>query len=123
MSRDPSEAVPVCTEQELPAGAVRVVTVGKDEVLVCRTPSGDVLAVSNRCPHQGARMSDGVISGTVTAVAPGVYSYAREGEIVRCPWHQYEFDLRDGCSLFKERRNRLRTYQVEARNGHIYVSR
>jgi 3-phenylpropionate/trans-cinnamate dioxygenase ferredoxin subunit len=37
----------------------------------------------------------------------------REGEILRCPWHGWEFDLRDGRSVIDPDGTRVRAYLVE----------
>jgi 3-phenylpropionate/trans-cinnamate dioxygenase ferredoxin subunit len=39
--------------------------------------------------------------------------YERGGEILRCPWHGWEFDLRDGRSVVDPERTRVRSYPVE----------
>ena len=44
--------------------------------------------------------------------APGEYLWAREGEILRCPWHGWEFDLTTGCAICEPDRTRVRTYEV-----------
>jgi 3-phenylpropionate/trans-cinnamate dioxygenase ferredoxin subunit len=44
--------------------------------------------------------------------APGEYVWAREGEILRCPWHGWEFDITTGRSIFNPHRMRVRTYEV-----------
>ena len=36
----------------------------------------------------------------------------REGEIVRCPWHGWEFDITNGRSVFNPHRLRVRSYPV-----------
>src|SRR3712207_6412774 len=51
--------------------------------------------------------------GLVTADSPGEFRYEREGEILRCPWHGWEFDLTTGRSVFDPRRTRVRAYPVE----------
>ena len=43
---------------------------------------------------------------------PGEYRWGREGEILRCPWHGWEFDITSGRSSFNPHRIRVRTYKV-----------
>jgi len=43
---------------------------------------------------------------------PGEYIWGREGEILRCPWHGWEFDLITGRSIFNPHKMRVRTYEV-----------
>ena len=44
--------------------------------------------------------------------APGEYVWARDGEIVRCPWHGWEFDILTGRSIFNPHRTRVKAYDV-----------
>ena len=39
-------------------------------------------------------------------------SYTREGEILKCPWHQWEFDIKTGQALY-DPKLRVRAYRVE----------
>ena len=59
---------------------------------------GEFFALNNRCPHRGGSLSDGVAVGLVQSSEPGDYQYSRKGEIIRCPWHSWEFDIRTGQS-------------------------
>ncbi len=43
---------------------------------------------------------------------PGEYTWARDGEILRCPWHGWEFDILTGRSVFNPHKTRVRTYEV-----------
>ncbi len=43
---------------------------------------------------------------------PGEYVWAREGEILRCPWHGWEFDITTGRSIFNPHRTRVKTHEV-----------
>jgi nitrite reductase/ring-hydroxylating ferredoxin subunit len=52
---------------------------------------------------------------------PGEYRWGREGEIVACPWHGWEYDLLTGKMLADER-IRLKRYPVEVRDGTVYVT-
>jgi len=38
--------------------------------------------------------------------------WGREGEILRCPWHGWEFDITSGRSIFNPHRVRVRIYEV-----------
>lgn len=111
----------VCAAAELPPGARLPVDRAGEYVIVTRTPGGRLHAVSGYCPHQGADLNLGVLGGTTCAPRPGEYGYGRQGEILRCPWHQYEFDVTDGTSLFAERRSQLKTYEVYERDGVVYL--
>ena len=48
----------------------------------------------------------------MTSPAPGEYLYSRQGEILRCPWHGWEFDIRSGQSWFDPTGVRVRRYEV-----------
>lgn len=43
---------------------------------------------------------------------PGEYIWSREGEILRCPWHGWEFDITTGRSIHNPRKTLVRTYDV-----------
>jgi nitrite reductase/ring-hydroxylating ferredoxin subunit len=38
-----------------------------------------------------------------------------------CPWHGWEFHLKDGCHVI-DNRHRLQKYDVIEKGGEIYVS-
>ncbi|WP_293799978.1 Rieske (2Fe-2S) protein [uncultured Bosea sp.] len=79
---------------------------------------GEYFGLFNRCPHQGGDLCLGRTTGLVEAGdAPGQYSYSRRGEILRCPWHGWEFDIRTGKSRAEPGRIRAKTYDVEVKSG------
>ena len=43
---------------------------------------------------------------------PGEYVWARDGEILRCPWHGWEFDITTGRSVFNPHAVRVKMYEV-----------
>ena len=51
--------------------------------------------------------------------AAGEFIWGREGEILRCPWHGWEFDLNSGQCLTDRRR--LKRFPVVIRDDAIYV--
>ncbi len=74
---------------------------------------GEYFGLLDRCPHMGGLLSEGIQIGLVEAPKPGCYSYDRAGEIVRCPWHGWEFDIRTGKSRFDPKRWKTRPVEVE----------
>ena len=73
---------------------------------------GAFFALRNSCPHQAAPLCLGAIKGMTMPSKPGEYIWARDGEILRCPWHGWEFDILTGRSIFNPHRVRVRTYEV-----------
>lgn len=101
----------ICRAAELPPGARRVVEVKGRSIGVFNV-HGQFYALRNLCPHEGAPLCLGIITGTTLPSQPGEYIWAREGEIVRCPWHGWEFDITTGRSVFNPHRMRVKTYEV-----------
>lgn len=106
----------VCQVAELPPGQRRIVEIGGRSIGVFNV-AGSYYALRNRCPHQGAPLCRGAITGTTLPGAVGEYPYGREGEIIRCPWHGWEFDLTTGRSVFNPHRVRVKSYPVEIEDG------
>jgi len=73
---------------------------------------GTFYALRNVCPHQGAPLCLGSVKGTAEVSRAGEYVWGREGRILRCPWHGWEFDLTTGESVFNPHRTRVRRYRV-----------
>jgi len=79
-------------------------------------------ALRNRCPHQGAPLSEGHLTGCVQAREPGgEIHYDRIGEILVCPWHGWEYEVCTGRSLVNPERIRVRTYPVEVEEGCVWI--
>src|SRR6266699_1014045 len=81
---------------EFPEGRGRAFQAGARTVAVFRT-NGKIYAVANRCIHKGASICDGDL--------------AENGKVVRCPWHNWSFDLATGEHCL-DRTEKLRTYEV-----------
>lgn len=96
---------------ELPPGSRTIVEAGGRSIGVFNV-GGRYYALRNACPHQGAPLCLGQVGGTALPSAPGRYRWGREGEILRCPWHGWEFDLTNGRSVFNPHRTRVRAYRV-----------
>jgi nitrite reductase/ring-hydroxylating ferredoxin subunit len=102
--------------QELPPGSRKTVTIGGRPIVIFNI-GGELFALLDRCPHQGGPLSQGRLTGLVEAPEPGKYCFSRTGEILRCPWHGWEFDVRTGKSWCDPARIRTKTYNVAIEPG------
>ena len=90
--------------RELPTGSRKIVRIpGVGSVGVFNV-GGEYFALKNVCPHQGGPLCLGRLSGTSRprfrdGEAPDL-EWVRDGEILRCPWHAWEFDIRTGRAVF-----------------------
>ena len=78
-------------------------------------------AVHDRCPHMGAEMCAGTVSGTFVAASPHELVYGLHHRVLRCPWHGWEFDLDTGRSLLEPKRVGLKMYEVIVRDDTVYL--
>ena len=101
----------VATVKEIPPGGRKIVEVAGRSIGVFNL-DGVFFALRNRCPHQGGPLCTGSLGGLIISPRPGEYHYSRAGEIVRCPWHGWEFDIRTGQSWCDPTRVRVRSYDV-----------
>jgi 3-phenylpropionate/trans-cinnamate dioxygenase ferredoxin subunit len=111
----------VGTVDDIRPGERKIVEIGGRSVGVFNV-NGEYFAVLNRCPHQGGSLCSGRQTGLVTSTRPGEYTTSRAGEIIRCPWHGWEFDLRTGQSWFDPRAVRVRRYDVSVEPGALLLS-
>ncbi len=103
---------------EIPPGSRKLVEVGRRSIGVFNV-EGEYYALRNSCPHQGAPLCLGSVQGTFEESNPGEYVWGREGRILRCPWHGWEFDLTTGQSVFNPHRTRVRSYAVTIEDSAV----
>jgi NADPH-dependent 2,4-dienoyl-CoA reductase/sulfur reductase-like enzyme/nitrite reductase/ring-hydroxylating ferredoxin subunit len=90
--------------EELAEGVPLRRSIGGKEFLVVRR--GERVSVcGNRCPHQGATLSEGILSG----------------EEVVCPCHGARFDLRDGRLSSPPALDGIPVYQVRVEGREVFV--
>jgi nitrite reductase (NADH) small subunit len=80
---------------DIAPGTVKIMEVERKSIGVYNI-SGSFYALRNICPHQGAELCKGLIKPLIISSEPGSFQFERENEIVRCPWHQWEFDIKTG---------------------------
>ena len=110
----------VARAAELPPGSRRRVVVNGKNIAIFNV-GGAFFGLLDRCPHQGAPLSDGLVTGLAVATAPGKCRMLRQGEMVRCPWHGWEFDIRTGQSWCEPSRIKVRQYPAAEIDGAAVV--
>ena len=89
---------------ELPAGRVTTVTVGRRSLAVSNVDGG-YGAIDNKCPHQGGPLGEGSI----------------EKGWLRCPWHGYDYSPCTGGAP-EGNDDTVAAFAIEARDDGIYVA-
>jgi nitrite reductase (NADH) small subunit len=109
----------VCPAAELPPGERRIVDVDGRSIGVFNV-HGRFHALHNGCPHKGGALCAGPITGTVLPTRDHAFVYGREGEIVRCALHGWEFDIATGRAL-ADPEVRAWTYPVTVEDGQVIL--
>lgn len=110
----------VAPVKDLPPGSRKLVHVGGRDVVVFNI-NGEFFGVLDRCPHNGGSLCRGTLTGVVESREPGDYALKRAGELIRCPWHGWQFDIRTGQSWCEPERIKTKTYDVEVAKGDELV--
>src|SRR5437660_5033063 len=106
----------VATVEEIPPGERRIVELNGRGVGVFNV-KGEYFAGLNRCPHRGGPLCLGNTLGFLRSAGVGEFEYSRAGEVLRCPWHGWEYDLRTGQSWFDPGHVVVRRYEVSVEKG------
>ena len=115
------------TEEILPGGRKLVAPFRGKAGIGIFNIAGRYYAVRNLCPHKSGPLCTGFISGRMVADLPpttpgeGGLAYTDEGEIIRCPWHLWEFRITTGECLV-DPTVRVKTYPVTVEDGQIVVT-
>ena len=109
----------VARAEEIAPGTHKIVSIEGREFGIFNL-HGTFRAVRSLCPHQGGPLCRGTLSGTNLPSRPGEYRRGREGEILRCPWHGWEFDLLSGAAVF-DPKVRVRLYPLELQEGELLL--
>lgn len=106
----------VATVSEIAPGQRKVVKVAGREIGIFNL-DGEFFGIGNRCPHEGASLCAGRVVGLAESSEPGNYQLSRKGEMLRCPWHGWEFDIRTGQSWCDPRRTKVRRFDIKVEDG------
>lgn len=94
----------LCAESALAPGRLLAQRVGEIAIAVFRY--GDAVhAIEDRCPHRGARLSEGIVY---------------DGCKVACPDHGWTIDITTGCVEAPEQ-GQVRRFDAQVRAGWVWV--
>lgn len=114
-----TETVIICKADELDPGD-RILIETVRGVIGVFNIGGHYHALKNVCPHAGAEVCRGTLSGTTAVANSGELEWVNDGEILRCPWHQWEFDVRTGHTVLASKW-RIATYAVSIHDGNLIL--
>jgi 3-phenylpropionate/trans-cinnamate dioxygenase ferredoxin component len=97
------EFVKVMEVTDLPPGQCTAVDVNGIAVAIFNV-DGSFYAIDHFCPHQGGPLGEGWL----------------EGELVMCPWHAWQFNVRTGESTFVPGFG-VRTFQVLVEGNDVKI--
>jgi nitrite reductase (NADH) small subunit len=89
---------------------MRSVRFGSVDVVVLRDRLGRLHALRDSCLQQGAPLSKGTLEPLADGPDVGQYENRPDRDVLRCPWHGYEFEVASGrCPA--DARLKLRSYR------------
>lgn len=89
---------------DIPRNGARVVKTVQGCVAVFRIAQDQVFALSDRCPHKGGPLSEGIVHGTS----------------VTCPLHGWVFSLESGQAQGADS-GRIATYAIKVEAGRLLL--
>ena len=98
-----TQFVKVATVRDLESGKGMVVVVKGTRVAIFNC-AGTYYAIKGTCPHMGGELGEGLL----------------EGEIVTCPWHGWQFNVRTGKNPESEVVG-VRTFEVKVEGEDILL--
>jgi nitrite reductase/ring-hydroxylating ferredoxin subunit len=97
------EFVKVARASDVEEGKGLIVWAGPLKVALFRC-AGTIYAIRNQCPHMGGDLGEGLLTG----------------DVVRCPWHGWTFNVRTGKSPEAEL-VAVRSFEVRLEGEDVYV--
>jgi nitrite reductase (NADH) small subunit len=98
-----SRWIPLAKVTDCPPGQ-GIELVAEDRIVALYNVDGDFYAIDGVCPHQGGPLGKGQL----------------EGCVVTCPWHGWQFDVRDGQHQLNARMRQPR-FDVRVENDIVMI--
>ena len=90
--------------EDIPVRGARIVKTHAGCIAVFRTADDEVFATSDRCPHKGGPLSEGIV----------------HGKSVTCPLHNWVFSLETGEAQGADE-GQIATYPARVENGRVLM--
>ena len=100
-----ADYVKVATVDEVPRGEMKIVEVNGEEVAIANL-DGEFVAFSNACTHRGGPLGEGLLMG----------------DVVECPFHGGQFNVRTGEVVSAPPSEPVKTYAVQVDGNDIKVA-
>ncbi|MGH9778900.1 MAG: Rieske (2Fe-2S) protein [Candidatus Acidiferrales bacterium] len=95
--------VKVAKVNEMPPGSAREFQ-ADGRMIALFNVDGNFYAVDNTCLHRGGPLGQGTL----------------EGEVVTCPWHGWQYNVKSGEAVFNEQ-IKVQCYEVKVEGDDICV--
>ena len=104
-SQMPDEAwIRVSRLEDIPPLGARVLRINGERIAVFRTAGDEVYALTDRCPHRGGPLSQGIVFGTHVA----------------CPLHDWVIELKTGAAVAPDV-GCAATHRVRIEDGIVWL--
>ncbi len=114
----PPRRIEIGVPDDIPDGTRKIVRIAGRSVGVFNQ-GGEFFALQNVCPHRGAPVCTGRLRPRIEGGDSLEFSYSPQDEVLKCPWHQWEFDLRSGRALHGDLA--LTTYSIEVEEDRLIL--
>ncbi len=101
-----AEFVRVASTGDIPPGEMTIVEIDGVEVAIANL-RGEFVAFQNECTHRGGPLGEGILMG----------------EVVECPFHAGQFNIRTGEVIGPPPSEPIATYAVQVEGEDIKVQR
>ncbi len=96
--------IDICSVTDIPLRGARIVKTAVGCVAVFRTDENEVFATSDRCPHKGGPLSEGIV----------------HGKKVTCPLHNWVFSLETGEAQGVDE-GQIATFATQVIDGRVML--
>ena len=100
------EFVKVATSSEIPPGEMKIVEIDDQEIAIANL-NGEFVAFQNDCTHRGGPLGEGILMG----------------DIVECPFHAGQFNVRTGEVVNAPPSEPIATYAVQVEGDDLSVEK
>ena len=95
----------VASTSDIPQGEMIVVEVDGEEVAIANV-GGEFFAFNNSCTHRGGPLGEGILTG----------------DVVECPFHAGQFNVRTGEVVAQPPTEGVETYRVQVEGEDVRVA-